>query len=526
MMKKLLFGLFFFLLMLNVVGTRVQIVHGEPVIEYGLYRLTEPSYQFYAKIPKEQKMAMEAIRGPVPAGLVPTLGITNRLEVEPEKFEDLGVIFLYTKFDFGPAEEGTAGHFYDVMTYTRENKWYITTTFKTNMTGRVEWTFPLKFETELLGVWHINAQTKTAQPRTLFNASFTLGKYLANISVAPPLGSVEYTLVLDGAAIGEFQGSTSVGLGWLSEHKVSVIRPNTVEIDRGTRYVARQPDELAVSSEGTYRFLYQRQFYLGITSEFGNPIGEGWYDEATSATLSITSPVLLSNGTNAVFVGWSGDITSSNNSAKVVMNKPYNVVANWRMEAESQGRCIIATAAYGSEISPAVQALRNFRDRIVLSTFAGTQFMRAFNEWYYSFSPTVASHVTGSPTLQMLARLVIYPLIGILQLSTYTYSVFGFNSEIGITIAGVAASSMMGLVYGSPLMAALMICTKKRRWFAFHPRNLWPFVYAWIATIVLIGAAEVLLAPVLMTIATVACVLLALGLSATMPGLLVARKLR
>ena len=46
-----------------------------------------------------------------------------------------------------------------------------------------------------------------------------------------------------------------------------------------------------------------------------------------------------------------------------------------RLQAEKKG-CIIATSTYGSELSPEVQFLREFRDDTVLNTFAGSGFMK------------------------------------------------------------------------------------------------------------------------------------------------------
>ena len=53
----------------------------------------------------------------------------------------------------------------------------------------------------------------------------------------------------------------------------------------------------------------------------------------------------------------------------------------------SGGGCLIATATYGSELSPQIQQLRELRDNQLLNTESGTSFMNAFNEFYYSFSP-------------------------------------------------------------------------------------------------------------------------------------------
>jgi len=44
--------------------------------------------------------------------------------------------------------------------------------------------------------------------------------------------------------------------------------------------------------------------------------------------------------------------------------------------------CVIASVAYGSELAPEVQFLREFRDQAVMSTFAGSQFVKIFNAFY------------------------------------------------------------------------------------------------------------------------------------------------
>ena len=61
------------------------------------------------------------------------------------------------------------------------------------------------------------------------------------------------------------------------------------------------------------------------------------------------------------------------------------------------GGCLIATAAFGSEIEPQVQFLRELRDNTVLQTQSGTTFMTGFNQFYYSFSPAVADYERENP---------------------------------------------------------------------------------------------------------------------------------
>lgn len=117
--------------------------------------------------------------------------------------------------------------------------------------------------------------------------------------------------------------------------------------------------------------------------------------------------------------------------------------------AEKEG-CIIATATYGSELSPEVQFLRAFRDNTVLNTFAGKNFMAVFNAWYYSFSPAIASTISSNEALRGVMKVVLYPLMGILHLSSAAFSLFSFSPELGVMIAGLIATSLIGLAYIMP----------------------------------------------------------------------------
>jgi hypothetical protein len=112
------------------------------------------------------------------------------------------------------------------------------------------------------------------------------------------------------------------------------------------------------------------------------------------------------------------------------------------------GRCLIATAAFGSEIAPEVQFLRNFRENYILHTYAGSNFMKVFNTWYYSFSPYVADYERHEPWLQQIVKTSIYPLLGILFVSERAYS--SIPGEYGAIAAGLVASSMIGATYFLP----------------------------------------------------------------------------
>jgi hypothetical protein len=127
------------------------------------------------------------------------------------------------------------------------------------------------------------------------------------------------------------------------------------------------------------------------------------------------------------------------------------------------GPCIIATVTFGSEAAPAVQFLRNFRDQLVLSTRAGSAFMVVFNAWYYSFSPTVAGFIAANDPLRAPIRVILYPLLGVLGFSTFVYSLSSGAPEFAVVVAGLVASSLIGLVYLTPFTFVCMRALTRRR---------------------------------------------------------------
>ena len=124
--------------------------------------------------------------------------------------------------------------------------------------------------------------------------------------------------------------------------------------------------------------------------------------------------------------------------------------------------CIIASAAYGSELAPEVQSLRVFRDMKVLSTFAGAQFMNIFNAFYYSFSPTVASTVASSLPLTAVVRVLLYPLVWILQASSLIFSTLALAPEVGIVVTGVFGGALFGVIYVAPPVLGISYTINKK----------------------------------------------------------------
>ena len=86
---------------------------------------------------------------------------------------------------------------------------------------------------------------------------------------------------------------------------------------------------------------------------------------------------------------------------------------------EQGGGCLIATAAFGSEMAPQVQFLREIRDGTVLQTQSGSAFMTGFNQFYYSFSPAIADYERENAAFKEAVKITITPMLTSLAILNY-----------------------------------------------------------------------------------------------------------
>jgi uncharacterized repeat protein (TIGR01451 family) len=94
------------------------------------------------------------------------------------------------------------------------------------------------------------------------------------------------------------------------------------------------------------------------------------------------------------------------------------------------GGCFIATAAYGSYMEPHVEILKDFRDRILLPTRAGKQFVRM----YYEYSPPLADFIAEHDTLRVVVRVALLPLVAISSLCLSFGLVPVMISALGLSV--------------------------------------------------------------------------------------------
>jgi len=110
--------------------------------------------------------------------------------------------------------------------------------------------------------------------------------------------------------------------------------------------------------------------------------------------------------------------------------------------SDENGGCLIATAAFGSELAPQVQQLRELRDNSLLNTESGTAFMESFNKIYYSFSPIIADYERENPVFKEAVKLTLTPMLSSLSILNHVdmdseSSVLGYGIGIILMNAGM-----------------------------------------------------------------------------------------
>jgi hypothetical protein len=120
------------------------------------------------------------------------------------------------------------------------------------------------------------------------------------------------------------------------------------------------------------------------------------------------------------------------------------------------GGCLIATAAYGTELAPEVQNLREIRNKMY-ETKTGGEVMHAVNDFYYSFSPTVSDWERESPIFREVVKILITPSMASFTILDH-HSINTEEGLIGYVIGAVFLN--VGMYFIAPFVVVHQI--KKR----------------------------------------------------------------
>jgi uncharacterized repeat protein (TIGR02543 family) len=141
---------------------------------------------------------------------------------------------------------------------------------------------------------------------------------------------------------------TSGGEGWYDSGATAyaTVTPLIVSGSAGTRYVftswsgdasgtTSPSDPIIMDGPKTAIANWKTQYYLTVSSPYGTPGGEGWYDSGSTAYATLdTSTVNHGNGTRRVFTNWGGGASGTNyvQSDPMTMDGPKTATGNWKTQ--------------------------------------------------------------------------------------------------------------------------------------------------------------------------------------------------
>lgn len=127
---------------------------------------------------------------------------------------------------------------------------------------------------------------------------------------------------------------------------------------------------------------------------------------------------------------------------------------------QNDGGCLIATAAFGSELAPQIQQLRELRDNVVFGTGSGTAFVSGFNQFYYMFSPTVADWERQNPVFKEAVKIAITPMLWTLSILNHV----DIDSEQEILGYGIGIILLnIGMYFVFPALVILKLKDRPKK---------------------------------------------------------------
>jgi len=194
-------------------------------------------------------------------------------------------------------------------------------------------------------------------------------------------------------------------------------------------------DQVTPRSDGTYELTKYAQGTIGITGEYivkamwnkqpAETIFEFVGGAAPEPEVDAAAEAAAKAAAEAAAAKAAAEAAAAKAAAEVKVVEaepeiePEPVMASQSAEEKKGGGCLIATAAFGSEMAPQVQFLREIRDNKVLQTESGSAFMTGFNQFYYSFSPAVADYERENPAFKETVKFALTPMLTSLAILNY-----------------------------------------------------------------------------------------------------------
>jgi hypothetical protein len=142
-------------------------------------------------------------------------------------------------------------------------------------------------------------------------------------------------------------GKVSPASGWYdkgSHVTVSAVTPSEETSDsrlvfshwRGALSTSQPTESLLMDAPKEIYAEYSRQYLLDVQTQFGTPVGGGWYNADSTADFSVEPQTVPAGifgwfGVDYVFSHWTGDSSSPSSQASIIMHGPRTVTAVWTL---------------------------------------------------------------------------------------------------------------------------------------------------------------------------------------------------
>ena len=211
--------------------------------------------------------------------------------------------------------------------------------------------------------------------------------------------------------------------------------------------------QLAVGSDGTFEFTAIAAGTINLTGEY--IVKAMWNKQPAEAMFEFVGGAAPEPVNDAAVEAAAAEAATA---AAVIEAEPEiepePMMTSQSSEEKKGGGCLIATAAFGSEMAPQVQFLREIRDNKVLQTESGSAFMTGFNQFYYSFSPAVADYERENPAFKETVKLALTPMLASLSILNYV----DIDSEAEILGYGIGIILLnIGMYFVAPAIIIIKI---------------------------------------------------------------------
>jgi hypothetical protein len=212
------------------------------------------------------------------------------------------------------------------------------------------------------------------------------------------------------------------------------------------------PWTISTPDQATSRQYVMTTIVTYLTTDEGLSTGVHESQDSVIFALDCPSPAISSSSSSSSS-GSSSSSTSSSEAGTTTEEDCYDYL--WELPPDVKGfidcyigsqinPCVIATAAYGSPMAPEVVYMRNVRDGMIGSTPTGRVLRDAFNTWYYSWSPLVASWISTSGTLRAVFRELLVPIVASVHVAGYVFEGLGGGDFASVIAFSAAAALTIG----------------------------------------------------------------------------------